>query len=109
ANPLVVFAHRVHQTVAGPDVTAAFTKATGVPVQWVTFDTNPLAERLMREASLAETSVDVGFLVNTQIVPRIGALFEPLDPFMQKDPVEDPADIFPGLISGMRVGGAQIG
>ena len=112
-NPLVVFAHRVHQTVAappgGPDVTAAFTQATGVPVQWATFDTNPLGERLMREASLAETSVDVGFLVNTQIVPRIASLFEPLDPYLQKDPVEDPADIFPGLMSGMRVGGAQVG
>jgi len=112
-NPLVVLAHRVHQTVAvppgGPDVTAAFTKATGVPVQWITFDSNPLAERLMREVSLPETQVDVGFLVNTQVVPRVGTLFEPLDPFMARDPVDDPADIFPGLISGMRVGDRQVG
>src|SRR4051812_28940631 len=112
-NPLVVMSHRVHQTVAappgGPDVTAAFTKATGVPVQWVTFDTNPLAERLMREVSLPETPVDVGFLMNTQVVPRVGPLFEPLDRFMASDPVDDPADIFPGLIAGMRVGGQQVG
>jgi multiple sugar transport system substrate-binding protein len=108
-NPLVVLAHRVHQTVAGPEVTDAFTKATGVKVQWVTFDTNPLAERLMREVSLPETQIDVGFLVNTQLVPRVASLFEPLDPYMARDPVEDPGDIFPGLMSGMKVGPAQVG
>ena len=112
-KPLVVLSHRVHQTVAAPpggvDVTAAFTKATGVPVQWITFDTNPLAERLMREVSLPQTDVDVGFLVNTQVVPRVASLFQPLDPYQQKDPVEDPADIFPGLISGMQVAGQQVG
>src|SRR3954463_15612496 len=101
-NPLVVISHRVHQTVAappgGPDVTAPFTKATGVPVQWITFDTNPLAERLMREVSLTETSVDVGFLPNTQVVPRIAPLFEPLAPYMSRDPVDDLPDIFPGLV-----------
>jgi multiple sugar transport system substrate-binding protein len=111
--PLMVFAHKVHQSVAttgqGGDITAAFTRETGVAVQWTTFDTAPLGDRLLREASLDRTSVDVGFLVNTQIVPRVGNLFEPLDPWMARAELETPEDIFPGLMTGMRVRDTQIG
>ena len=57
------------------------TKASGVAVEWTTFDTGPLQERLFREASLSETTIDVGFVLNTQAVPRTAALFEPLDPY----------------------------
>ncbi len=91
---LQVFAHRVMKTVSvgsAGDATAAFTKATGSPVEWTTFDTGPLQERLFREASLAETAVDVGFILNTQAVPRIAGLFEPLAPFMAKSPIEAPS------------------
>ena len=111
--PLQVLAHRVHQTVAtgaqGGDIVAAWTKQTGVPVQWTTFDIAPLGERLLREASLDSTSVDVGFLVNTELVPRVATLFEPLDARMASDPIEDPPDIFAGLMSGMRVADRQVG
>ena len=111
--PLQVFAHRVHQTVAtgaqGGDIVAAWTQQTGVPVQWTTFDIAPLGERLLREASLDSTSVDVGFLVNTELVPRVATLFEPLDARMASDPIEDAPDIFAGLMSGMRVAGKQVG
>lgn len=113
SEPLVVMAHRVHQTVASPagraDATAAFTHETGVAVQWQTFDTAPLAERLLREASLPSTGVDVGLLQNTQLVPRIASLFEPLDPWMARAPIERPDDVFAGLMRGMAVGGAQVG
>ena len=91
SGPFNVFTHRVMHTV-----------------QWTTFDTGPLQERLFREASLGETSVDVGFVVNTQVVPRAATLFEPLDDYLKKDPVEDIADIFPGLMEGMKVGGKQL-
>jgi len=106
---LTIFAHRVHKTVAtgaqGGDITAAWSKQTGLGVEWVTFEIAPLEERLYREASLPETAVDIGFVLNTQATERMARLFEPLDPFMAKDPIEDPADIFPGLMSGMKVGG----
>ena len=71
--PLQVFAHRVMKTVSvgsAGDATEAFTKATGLAVEWTTFDTGPLQERLFREASLGDTAVDVGFILNTQAVPR---------------------------------------
>ena len=53
-----VFAHRVLQNVSngtkGGDVTQGFTKQTGGTVNWVTFETGPLHDRLFREASLGE-------------------------------------------------------
>lgn len=110
--PLQVFAHRVHQAVAtGPagDITAAFTRETGVPVQWTTFDTAPLADRLLREAALSDTGVDVGFLLNTQMVPRVASLFDPLGPWMAQVGLEAPEDVFPGLLSGMQVPESQGG
>jgi len=108
-----IFAHRVHRTVAvgaqGGDITAEWTRRTGVAVEWTTFDTGPLQERLFREASLSETSVDIGFLLNTQAVPRTAGLFEPLGGFMSADPIEDVPDIFPGMIQGFTIGGQLYG
>lgn len=88
-GPFNVFTHRVMQTVStgaqGGDITRDWAARNGVSVQWTTFDTGPLQERLFREASLGETSVDVGFVVNTQVVPRAASLFEPLDDYLKKD------------------------
>ncbi|MCU0984831.1 MAG: extracellular solute-binding protein [Acetobacteraceae bacterium] len=111
--PLAVFSHRVHQTVAtgaqGGNIAEAWTRAGNPPVQWTTFDTGPLSERLFREASLSETTVDVGFVLNPQVVPRVAALFEPLDAWMARDPIEAPEDVFKGLMDGFRVGGGLVG
>lgn len=105
AKELNVFAHRVMQNVsngaAGGDVTAAFTAETGASVNWVTFETPPLHDRVFREASLGETTVDVAFLLNTYATPRVATLFEPLDELMKADPIEDFDDIFPGLVQAM--------
>jgi multiple sugar transport system substrate-binding protein len=108
-GPLQVLSHRVHQTVStgsqGGDITAPWTRASGHPVQWTTFDIGPLWERLQREAALPSTSIDVGFLVNFQVTPRSAELFEPLDEYLRRDPIDDLADVFPGLIEGYRIGG----
>jgi multiple sugar transport system substrate-binding protein len=99
----------VATTGRGGDITAGWTQQTGVPIEWVTFEIAPLADRLFREASLSRTSVDIGFLLNTQATSRMAALFEPLGPFMQHAPIEDFSDIFPGLVDGMTVGGECYG
>jgi multiple sugar transport system substrate-binding protein len=112
AGPLNVLAHRVHQTVAtgsqGGDITTPWVRASGTPVQWTTFDTGPLWERLQREASLPQTGMDVGFVLNTQVAPRAAQLLEPLDEWMRRDPIDDLPDVFPGLVEGYRVGGALV-
>jgi multiple sugar transport system substrate-binding protein len=110
---LNLLAHRVHQTVItgaqGGDSAAAWARATGNSVQWTSFDTGPLWERLQREASLPSTTIDVGFVLNTQVSPRSAALFEPLEPFMAREPIDDMADLFPGLVEGMKVAGQTLG
>jgi multiple sugar transport system substrate-binding protein len=112
ADPLQVFGHKTHQTTAttgkGGDVTADWTSQNGTPVSWTTFDISPLQDRLLRELSLSQTSVDLGFVLNTQMTPQLASLFEPLGPYMTKDPVEAPEDIFPGFMTGMSVGGSLL-
>ena len=106
---LNVLAHNVHKTVAtgkqGGDITEAWAARSKLAVNWLTFDTGPLKERLFREASLGETTIDVGFLLNTQVTPAAAALFEPLDELMKAEPIEDLADLFPGMVDAMRFGG----
>lgn len=110
---LTVLAHPVILSVCkgsqAGDVTADWRKRTGIDINWVTLETDPLHERLFREASLSQTSIDIGFLVNARAVPRVSGLFEPLDPWMQKQPVEDVDDIFPGLRKAMVFDGRTIG
>ena len=76
-----------------------------MPIDWITLDTGPLHERLFRQASLSATSVDLAFLLNTRATPNVTNLLEPLDALMKADPLEDPADIFPGLVAALTVGG----
>ncbi len=51
----------------------------------------------------SESTVDVAFILNTYATPRVASLFEALDDYMAKDPIEDPKDIFPGLVQGVTL------
>ena len=111
---LNVFGHKVHQAAAtggpGGDATEAFRKQAGVNVSWVTLgDVNAIHERLLREATLASTTIDVAYLLNGRAVPKNLRLFEPLDAFQKEAPIEDFADFAPGLVEPMRLDGALYG
>ena len=114
AKTLTALGHRVHQNAAttgpGGDATEAFRKANDATVSWVTFgDVNAVHERLLREASLSETSIDVAYLVNGRAVPRNLQLFEPLDALMKQAPIEAFDDFAPGLLAPLKVGDALHG
>lgn len=114
AKALTALGHRVHQTSAttgpGGDATEAFRKQAGASINWVTFgDVNAIHERLLREVTLGETSIDVGYLLNGRAVPRNLRLFEPLDGLMQQAALEAPEDFAPGLIAPLRLDGALHG
>ena len=114
ARALTVLGHRVHQTSAttgpGGDATAEWRKQSGASIDWVTFgDVNAIHERLLREVSLSETSIDVGYLVNGRAVPRNLQLFEPLDALMREAPLEAFEDFAPGLVAPLRLDGALYG
>ncbi|POR51902.1 ABC transporter substrate-binding protein [Bosea psychrotolerans] len=109
---LNVLSHKVHQTVLGSgdgDLLKDWLKAKDVEIAFTTFDSNPLQDRLFREASLKETEYGVGYLIDNRPTSQIAALFEPLEPYQKQDPIEDFADIAPGLVQGMTVDGKLIG
>lgn len=114
ARTLTALGHRVHQTCAttgpGGDATEAFRKQANAGINWVTFgDNNAIHERLLREVTLGETSIDVGYLVNGRAVPRNLKLFEPLDGFIRDVGIEAPEDFAPGLVAPLKLDGALHG
>ncbi len=109
---LNVLSHKVHQTVLGTgdaDLLKEWKSANDADVSWTTFDSNPLQDRLFREASLSSTDFNVGYIIDNRPTKQIAAMFEPLDAYLQKDAIEDFDDIAPGLVQGMTVDGKLIG
>ncbi len=101
---LNVIGHPVHQRAAtgsAGNITAEWSKTSGVGVTWLTFDIGPLFERLTREATLAETTIDIAFILNSQASPKVLNLLEPLDAYQAQNPIEDFPDIFKGMIDGV--------
>ena len=109
AKTLNILSHRVHQACLseGPagDLMGAWRKAQDADAAWTTFDSNPLQDRLFREASLASTDFGVGYLVNSRATPSAARLLLPLDDYLAKSPIEEFGDIAPGMVAGMRFGG----
>ena len=109
---LNVLSHKVHQTVLGTgdgDLLKDWRKANDAEVAFTTFDSNPLQDRLFREASLKETDYGVGYLIDNRPTSQIAALFEPLEAYQKQAPIEDFADIATGLVEGMTIDGKLIG
>jgi multiple sugar transport system substrate-binding protein len=109
SRTLHVLAHRVHQnsltTGAAGDLTRPWRESSDAEIEWVTADTNPLQDRLFREASLTGTDFGVGFLVNSRATPQTAKLLQPLNDRQTSAPIEDFADIAPGLVDAMRFDG----
>jgi multiple sugar transport system substrate-binding protein len=109
---LNVLSHKVHQTVLGSgdgDLLKDWRATNDVEIVWTTFDSNPLQDRLFREASLSSTDFNVGYIIDNRPTAQIAALFEALDDYQKKEPIEAFDDIAPGLVQGMTVGGKLIG
>jgi multiple sugar transport system substrate-binding protein len=107
-----VLCHRVHQLclttgVAG-DLTAAWRQQQDADIAWNTFDVDPLQDRLLREASLGQTDLGVGYLVNSRATANVAELLQPLDAYQAKAPVEAFDDIAAGLVSAMTIGGQLV-
>lgn len=93
---VTVLSHKVHENVArglvagtsGGDVAGEWAKANSVELNWVTGNIDPIHDRLGRELSLAESSVDLAFVINKFHTPRIAALLEPLDDRLKAEPIE---------------------
>jgi multiple sugar transport system substrate-binding protein len=112
AKTLNVLSHRVHQTVLGTgdgDLLKDWRRTADADIVFTTLDSNPLQDRLFREASLNETTFGVGYLIDNRPTSQIASLFEPLEPYQKQNPIEDFDDIAKGLVQGMTVDGKLIG
>lgn len=110
---LNILCHRVHQacltTGAAGDLTADWRTANQADLAFATFDTDPLQDRLFREASLDRTDFGVGYLVNSRATRNAARLLHPLDQFQAAAPIDALADIAPGLTQAMTIEGKLIG
>jgi multiple sugar transport system substrate-binding protein len=112
AKTLNVLSHKVHETVLGTgdaDLLKEWKAKNDTQVVFTTFDSNPLQDRLFREASLPQTDYGVGYIIDNRPTSDIAKLFAPLDDFLKSAPIEDYDDIAPGLREAMNVGGKTIG
>jgi multiple sugar transport system substrate-binding protein len=109
SKTLNILSHRVHQAclTEGPagDQLGNWRKAQDAEAVYATFDSNPLQDRLFREASLASTDFGVGYLVSSRATPSAAKLLLPLDDYMAKAPIESFSDIAAGMVAGMRFDG----
>jgi multiple sugar transport system substrate-binding protein len=109
SEKLVVMGHKVHQDTitAGPtgDVTEEWRKSHNATVEWITLGNDPLRERLFRELSLGNTTVNIGFVLNAWATPNIAALLTPLDEYLNKEPIEKFDDISQPMTKAMTFGG----
>lgn len=113
AKTLNVLCHRVHQTTlttgAAGNVIKPWEDKNGIKISWTTLDTNPLQDRLFREASLNQTEFNVGYVVDNRMTAEVASLFAPLDELQKADPIEAFDDITEGLRRSMTVGGKLVG
>jgi len=111
-TPFVILSHRVHQQTAtsadrpGGDVIADWRQRNNRQVSWITLDVAPIHDRLFRELSLGETTIDLAYAVNTAIAPRLLRQLAPLEPFMASAPIEEFGDISPGLVKAVTYDGS---
>jgi multiple sugar transport system substrate-binding protein len=112
AEAFNILAHRVHQQVAtdanrpGGDVTAEWARRNNRRLAWITLDVAPIHDRLQRELSLGETSIDLAYAANTAISARLLRQLEPLEPLIAAAPLEDPADISAGMMRAVTLEGS---
>ncbi len=110
---LAIMSHAVHRNVVtgakGGDSAGEWSQATGVKLEWLTFGVPEVHDRLYREASLGRGNVDVGLVANRYVGPKITNLFEPLDPYQQRAPIEEFSDIAKGMRETMSFDGKLYG
>lgn len=113
AEPLTAVGHKVHQTTmtgdAGGNFAGEWAAEKDVEIEWLTFNTAAVHERLYREASLSSTSVDVGFAANRFFLPQFPEMFEPLDDHLASNPIEGFDELPKGMLDALTIDGKLYG
>jgi len=111
-----ILSHPVHKAITtvgnGGDVISKWVEETPAVsgVMWNTQEIGPLHDRLFREASLNSTEVAVGFVLNTYALPRVANLLQPLNDYLEKNPIDDFENQFSqGFVDSMTFDGKIYG
>lgn len=113
---LTLLSHAVHENVArgkvagtnGGDIVGEWAARNNVEIVWITAGIDPVHERLYRELALKETSIDIAFIIDKYVEPRLTSLLEPLDPYLEKFPIEEFGDIPAKLLIATKYKGNVI-
>jgi multiple sugar transport system substrate-binding protein len=109
APRLTIISHKVHQDVTkGPaqNVLDDFLR-NGANLNWLTFGTPEVQDRVFREASLRTSEVNVGYVLPHWVNSEIATNLLPLDALDREKPLNR-AGIFPGMLEAGRVGGQMV-
>ncbi len=113
---LTLLSHSVHENVArgtvagttGGDIVGEWAERNNVNIVWITAGIDPVHERLYRELALKESSIDIAFIIDKYVDPRLTSQLEPLDPYLAKSPIEDLAEIPENLLIATKYKGNLI-
>ncbi len=113
AEELSIIGHAVHQKVstgeAGGNFAGEWAEANSAELNWLTFNVQDIHERLYREANLSSTTIDVGFAANRYFNPQFPAMFEPLDDYLARAPIEDFDELPKGMLDALTFDGKLYG
>ena len=99
---LSIISHAVHKQVVtvgpGGDLAGGWATQNGYSLGWQTYGIAATNEHALREASLAESNIDVVFLLDRYMAPQYARLFEDLSDYNKKEPITN----FDEIPLGMR-------
>jgi hypothetical protein len=112
ANAFNVIGHDAHRSAAtgaaGGDIIIPWEQEHNASVNWLTLDVPGITDRILREASLGSTSIDMGFIV--YMTQRTLRLMEPLEAHLEADPIDGDLSDYPAaLLENLMVDGTLRG
>lgn len=112
SKTFTIIGHDAHRSAAttgvGGNVIEAWEKANDTRVNWITLDVPGITDRVLREASLGSSAMDMGYIV--YMTERTLSLMEPIEAYLKSDPIEgDLSDFPPSLVDQLKSGGTLRG
>jgi multiple sugar transport system substrate-binding protein len=103
------YARRLYTGGKAGDIAGEWASANNRQLEFITFPTVALHERLFREASLASTTINLAIIADRYCTPRISSLFHPLDDFLRDKPIEDIDDLSANMRARTQMNGKTYG
>ena len=102
--------HAVHEGAADGLVEEFLDRTDVRRVDWQTFGIGDIHSTIMRQSALPTAPFDFGYVLNTEIDPRLLSRLEPLDEWADRAPIEGfPDDFSEGMLEAMTHDGSLRG